>query len=67
MIDNHRGNFLTKILPLKSSEKQRPTILVLAAQVNSRTTEEDLHDLSVVNLMGVTPLLSGTFQQSNLS
>ena len=73
MVDNHGGNFLTKVVPLKSSEYQRPTILVLASQINPRTTEENseyfslsshesLHvgsvPITVRNIPTVTSLLS---------
>ena len=66
-------DFITYIPLLNSSEDQRPTFPVPAAQINSRTSQEDLeyfclvrpkspHDRSVSmpvrNIPGVTSLLS---------
>ena len=47
MVDYHGGNFLTKVVPMKSSAQQRPTFFVLAAQINSRTTEKNPNEFSL--------------------
>ena len=57
MVDYHGGNFLTKVVPLKSSAQQRPTFLVLAAQINSRTVEEDLNNFLYSVLFIITTIV----------